>query len=67
MKNDINNRFITSILGEKKVIEIFKPQSSRDTNQGTGTWMEGVVIGGFHKVPIQGTWWSVIQKNLIRI
>ena len=24
-------------------------------------------IGGFHKVPIQRTWRSVIQKNLIRI
>ena len=24
-------------------------------------------IGGFHKVPVQRTWWSVMQKNLIRI
>ena len=24
-------------------------------------------IGGIHKVPVQRTWWSVIQKNLIRI
>ena len=23
-------------------------------------------IGGFHKVPVQRTWWSVVQKNLIR-
>ena len=23
-------------------------------------------VGGFHKVPVQRTWWSVIQKNLIR-
>ena len=26
-----------------------------------------VCIGGFHKVPVQHTWWSVIEKNLIRI
>ena len=23
-------------------------------------------IGGFHKVPAHRTWWSVIQKNLIK-
>ena len=25
------------------------------------------LIGGFHKVPVQRTWWSVLQKYLIRI
>ena len=24
-------------------------------------------IGGIQKAPVQRTWWSVIQKNLIRI
>ena len=24
-------------------------------------------VDEFHKVPVQRTWWSVIQKNLIRI
>ena len=24
-------------------------------------------IGGFHKDPVQRTWWSVIQKNLIKV
>ena len=25
--------------------------------------LTGVYIGGIHKVPVQRTWWSVIQKN----
>ena len=26
-----------------------------------------LAIGGFHKVLVHRTWWSVIQKNIIRI
>ena len=30
-------------------------------------WFAVLPIGGIYKVSVQRTWWSVIQKNLIRI
>ena len=47
--------------------KLYKKQNNQQSKLQNLTVNYDAIGAGFHKVQVQRTWWTVIQKNLIRI